>query len=386
MRKRADRGDREDKFAAFRKVRKAFGEFRPAREVLKRVSAVRTRFLQFDHATGVGGLPIERVSVVHGPSGQGKTAFTLGLEESFLQLGHLVYHVDAERTTPITWAEKLMGDLADHPCYFAARPETYEETVEAVRRFATTIGEQRAKGVISEDTSGLIVVDSIKKLIPKGLWDQLQKDVLKNGIDGAGGRAGQWKAALNSQWMDELVPLMDDARTAIVIIARETDDSEAGKWTKLAGDDYKVNGGKAIIYDSSMVLRVQRDKYVTAANEEGERAPVYGERHRVTIHKTKVSGQEEKKTLCYFHTSNGTFAPFGFDRARDVLDLGTRFGVVEQRGAWFSFEDQRLGQGMHNAVSALAGDVGRLAQVEAAVRARFESENPIQVTDDGEVM
>src|SRR5205814_10673608 len=69
-------------------------------------SAVPTRFIQFDHSTRVGGLPIERFMLMHGPSGLGKTEMAIGLEDSFLERDHFVFHVDSERTTPITWAEQ----------------------------------------------------------------------------------------------------------------------------------------------------------------------------------------------------------------------------------------------------------------------------------------
>src|SRR6267378_1560946 len=288
MRKRADRADREDKFASLRKVAKAFEEFKPAREVLKRVSAVPTCFVQFDHATKVGGVPIERIALLHGPSGEGKTAYTLGLVKSFLERGHLAFFIDAERTTPITWAENVMFELADHPFFFASRPESYEQTTEDVRRFCKLLVEQRAEGNLPEETSAIFIFDSIRKLVPKDLAKKIAADVDKHGLDGASGRGAQWKAAMNSQWMDELVPMLEEARAAFVIIARETDDGEASKWEKQAGTDYKVGGGKALYYDSSMVIRVSREKYILEKDE--PKAVVYGEKHRITIRKTKVSG------------------------------------------------------------------------------------------------
>lgn len=384
MRKRADRAEREDTFASLRKVAKAFEGFKPAREVLKRVSAVPTCFVQFDHATKVGGLPIERISLLHGPSGEGKTAYTLGLVKSFLQRGHLVFFIDAERTTPITWAEKVMAEHADHPFFFASRPESYEQTTEDVRKFCQQLIAQREAGNLPENTSALFICDSIRKLVPKDLAKKIAADVDKHGLDGASGRGAQWKAAMNSQWMDELVPMLEEARAAFVVIARETDDGEASKWEKLAGTDYKVGGGKALYYDSSMVIRVSRSKYILEKDE--PKATVFGEKHLITIRKTKVSGHEEKQTICYFHTSNGVFTPFGFDMARDLVDLGERFGVVERKGAWFNFGDVRLGQGMHNAVKKLTEDAEIMSAVDAAVRLRFDSENPIEVTEDGEVL
>jgi len=234
--------DRRSKLAA---VAERFKAFRPAHEALTRVRAVPTIFVQFDHATGVGGLPIERFTLLHGPSGHGKSAVALGFVRSFLERDHFALYVDAERTTPGTWVEELLGkDLAHHPGFFAKRPRTYEETVEEVRRFVTTLAEAREAGELPEDTSALVVVDSLRKLVPEGILKKISKD--DGGVDGMGGRAAQIKAAMNAAWLDELVPLLEDTGTAVVAIARESEDTNADVWAKRTGQDFKVGGGKAI--------------------------------------------------------------------------------------------------------------------------------------------
>lgn len=366
---------------------KAFGAFRPAAEVLRRVRAVPTRFVQFDHASKVGGLPIERFMLIHGPSGEGKTYFSLGLIDSFLAFDNPALLVDAERTSPITWPEKIMGRArAHHPLFFAERPSTYESTVSTVRRFLLTVKRQRDEGVLAPDSSAIVVVDSFRKLVPAGILDKIMKDAEKNGIDGMGGRAAQIKAAMNAQWMDELIPLLEETQCAFVAIARETDDGDADKWAKLAGTDYKVGGGKALYYDSSLVMRVEREGWVyESGGDESAKKRVFGERHRITIRKTKVAGQETKQTVARFFTSNGVLTPEGFDRARDVVELAVTFGVIEQKGAWFSAGGERLGQGLNNVVERLTNTPEQLAEVEVATRAAFATNAPPEHDEDGVV-
>lgn len=374
---------RAARLKALERVAKRFDGFRPAREVLRRVRAVPTIFPQLDHATGVGGLPIDRFTLLHGPSNEGKSSFALGLVRSFLARDHFALFVDAERTTPIDWVESLVGpELVDHPGFFGRRPNTYEETVEEVRKFVRTLAEAREDGSLPEDASAIVVVDSMRKLVPANLMKKLARD--DGGVDGAGGRAAQMKAAMNAAWLDELVPLLDETGTAMVAIARESEDPEADVWAKRAGRDYRVNGGRALIYDSSVVMRVVRAAWVTEG--EGPERKTYGERHRVTIRKTKVAGKEEREVVCYFHSSNGVHIPAGFDRARDVIDLGLRLGVLEKRGASISFDGERIGAGEHRAVKALAEDPEWLGRVERAVRAEFEKAPPLEVTGDGEVV
>lgn len=395
-----ERPRRSERVRGIARVADAFRDFRPAAEVLKRVRAVPTRFIQFDHATRVKGLPIERFGLIHGPSGEGKTYFSLGVIASFLERGHFAYLIDAERTTPITWVQSIMGELAHHEGFFALRPKSYEETVESVRKFLITVKRQREEGNVDPDTSAIIICDSIRKLVPEGLLKKLFGEVYEGandrrrrqlergkGIDGVGGRAAQIKAAMNAQWLDELTPLLEETSTGFLAIARESEDPDADAQDRMLGRAYKVGGGKAIYYDSSIVVRIERASYVTdGGDDDGKNKKVFGERHRVTVRKTKVAGQEDRQTICYFHTSNGVLVPEGFDRARDVIELGVRFGVVEQKGAWFSFGERRLGQGVHNAVRALGENQDLLVEVETATREAFPRYEPVEVTDDGEVV
>lgn len=389
MRKRADRSERQGKMRDLFAVAEAFKGFKPAYEALKVVRAVPTRFVQVDHATGVKGLPIERFMLIHGPSGEGKTYFSLGLLDSFLMRDHFADLIDAERTTPITWPERVMRERARHPFFFADRPESYEKTVQHVRDFLHCVKEQRDQNRVDPDTSALVVCDSIRKLVPEKMWEKLMKSIKENGLDGAGGRAGQIKAAMNAQWMDELIPLLEETQTAFIAIARET---EAPSTSGFGGPQVKVGGGAAIYYDASMVFRVERVGYVTEKAgkdlKDGEKANVFGERHRVTIRKTKVAGHEDRQTICYFHTSNGKWTPFGFDRARDVLELAERFKMVDVGGGgWLSLVDDgtKLGQGRHNVVKMLTAEPDRLERLESMVRERFDNEEATEVDADGVV-
>ena len=227
--------DELDQLAA---VGAKFEAWKPASQVLVKVRAVPTCFVQVDEATRVGGWPIQRITLVHGPSNEGKTAFCMGLGLSFLRRGHFFNHIDAERSTPEPWARELLGSYYDSPLFKALRPHTYEEAADAVRQACTVLAEARAKGKLPPNTSMLFVVDSLRKLTPKNLLAKIMKEAADaeptdkrkkpRGIDGAGGRAAQIKAAINSQWMDELVPLLEDADAGMVLVARETEDPDAG--------------------------------------------------------------------------------------------------------------------------------------------------------------
>lgn len=317
--------------AALASLTENSASFRPAREELRRVIAVPTIFPQVDHATRVGGWPTQRVGVVHGESGHGKTAFCNGVGLSFLKRGHLYALVDAEMTTPITWLEQMFGAYADDPAFIALRPKSYEQTVDAVRGIAENLTKLRHAKKVPAETSCLFVIDSIRKLVPEDIQERIRKmgaEGEKGSVDGFSGAAGRMRAALNAAWLDELVPLMYRTGCAIIFIARESEDPTATARDKQFGSDWKMTGGKSLEFDSSIIARIGRAGYLYNGTKD-EKGEMVGERHLVEIRKTKVAAKQDRVAKAYFHTSNGRESSVGFDVARDLLELGTRVGVVK---------------------------------------------------------
>jgi recombination protein RecA len=175
-----------------------------------------------------------------------------------------------------------------------------------------------------------------------------------------GGRAAQIKAALNAAWLDELIPLLGQTDCTMLCIARQTLDEDG---------QVKIGGGGALVYDSSMVVEVERDGFVTDGAEKD--AAVYGERHAVVVRKSKLAGREEKWPTAYYHSSNGRLVPAGFDRPRDLLDMAIEHGVADKGGGgWISLDGEKLGQGMNRVVQRLHAEPDLLARLEAAVLER----------------
>lgn len=371
-----------EKLKQLDKIADDFSMWRPAVDVLRAVRGVPTCFAQVDAITKIGAWPTERVCVVTGPSNEGKTAFVIGLMKSFLQRGHFAGFQDAERTTPAPWLHQLMGELATSPNFFAVRPNTFEDAAAAARQFCKTI-ERIRKERNDSQLSGIMVVDSIRKLTPKGLLDKLLKEAGDSddkpgrgrgrskgptGLDGAGGRGAQIKAAMNAQWLDELVPLAENANVSIVIITRELGDEED---TMFGKKPPTIAGGKALTYDSSLLVRVTRSKALYLS---GVEPPQYiGDQHEVTIRKTKIGTKDRQNPRAHFYTINGSLegSKPGFDFPRDIFELACSMNVVKAAGAWFSFGAKRLGQGSETAIKKLWLDQDLCREIEAACRAAF---------------
>lgn len=367
-------------------VVKNMGGARPAHEVVREIQVVPTIFPILDWRLGVGGLPVGRIVLVHGPSAEGKTPFGIGLGRSFLERDHFFDFVDAERATDKKWAKALLGDFYEHPGFTTpGMIGAYEDVRAHARRWADGIGNARAKGLIDEDTTGVMLVDSIGRLMPKTLWDELGKATKadedeakakkksriakpKKGIDGMGGRAGQIKAAFNAAWLGELVPLCADTRTTVVIIARETKEEGSSNGGFFADDIITVNGGRALLYDSSLWLRVV-DSPIYVGPEGAKQ--LVGFKHTVEIRRSKLGARREKIPEAAYFTSNGVAAPLGFDRYRDVLELGIELGAIEQKGSYYHLDGEVLGQGKEKVLEKLRAEPGMLELAEATCRQKF---------------
>lgn len=360
--------ERNPRWSALARTAAAFKDFRPAREVFKVIRAVPTRFVQFDHGTRVGGFPVERYTLVHGASNEGKSAFATGTAGSFLEKDHLVFHVDAERTMTSTWTDTLIGGLVDHPFYKAIRPDSYEETIAEVRNFLNIAIDLRAKKKVPPDTCALVLVDSTKKLIPKSLLEEiLSADAEEKDVTSGRDRRAQLQARMNAAWMDEMTILLDKAQAGMLAIAREFQDPDADQWAVKAKRNYKVGGGLSIFYEAALVVRCERAGWIEVGSGKDRR--VYGERIRALIRKTKVGGKEDRDIATYFHLSNGQLVPEGFDRPRDVLEMASRMGVVQREGAAYAYDGQWLcRQGENQTVAMLHKRPELVAEIEARVR------------------
>lgn len=361
-----------ERLAALAAVAGKFSKWKPGTEVLTSVKSQPTIFPGVDKATGIGGWPLQRVVVVHGPSSHGKTALMHGVGLSFLRAGSIYALIDAEHTTPKEWIQQLMGaEFASHPGFRALRPKTYEETSDAVRELLEGLATAKDKGELPSDTSALIVVDSIRKLLPQNLGKKLKaKGATVEGVDGMRGRAGQIRAKMNAEWLDELVPSLYHANASMTFISREyeaqTDPRDMPRQDAGIGMEFKVSGGKALVFEASLMCRVTRN-WVYEGSKENK--IVVGEKCTVRVEKTKVAGHEGKVTEGAFHISNGVRTPAGFDRARDVFELAVSEGAIQQTGAYYSDESGQRWHGSKAMIESMSKDPAYLLALEKKIRA-----------------
>ena len=311
------------------------------------------------------------------------TAFAHGVGLSFLEAMFFYGLVDAEFTTPVTWLRNLMGTFTDHPGFVAKRPTSYEETVDAVRELVEAVDAAKkptkedkkiVPPILGEETSALVVVDSIRKLVPANFLAKIAKEGAsgaKGSIDGYRGRGAMLKAKLNGEWLDELTPMLYRTGTALLIIGREVDKDGADEWDRRKEEDWKLTGGKALVFDSSLVARISRDDWL----KDGKDGPVIGERFKVRIWKTKIGGKDHGYVDAFFHTSNGVERAEGFWRSRDVIDLAEMYDVITHTGgSWFKWGTFKKWNGRAAIVRWLDAHPVDLARLEGECREQFKDD------------
>ena len=361
-----------------------FGErWAPASEVLEWIRAVRTRFLGFNRAARVGGIPIDRVTVVSGATHGGKTLYLLGLLYSFLEAGHIAAFIDAEGTTPQEFAAELMGDIKRMPRFIAPPGVlTFERAIDAVSDLVDGLAKHRAK---EPNLCGIVVVDSVTKLAPKGELDKVKK---KHAEELTKGHHGRGRASVIQSWLDNLTPRLRGSNLAVVLVAQERDlgIDEGGKRPAGVADGtdwlepgVKMKGGKSLEFDSSLLVRVTKSEPVLL-DPTDKRSAIVGWKHRVRIRKSKVAHMDGYFSESFFHVSNGAGdTPAGFDVARDALEVGTDVGVVKLDGAWYKWAPRSGGamkkwQGGRAALSYLSKHPDALAALASEVADAIDRE------------
>lgn len=333
------------------------GGWKRAEEALDRIESVSTIFPDFNRATRCGGLPINRMHTIHGPTHGGKTSFVFGLMKSFLVGDHVAAYVDAEHSTPQEFAEEMLGNLAGRDRFFGSRPKTYEETIDAVNDFLEMMAEARKS---SPETKSIVVIDSINKLTP----ERELNNVLKNGGEEVSkGHAGRYRAAVNQAWLNHLSPRLKPAGCAMVFIAQEREGSGDEPWAPDGG--VEIKGGQALSFDASFLIRVSKAMPMrdpALVTKEAPKGEIIGFQHRVRIYKSKVSHMDGAFSDCAFHFSNGKSTPAGFDTQRDALHVAKKLGIVQLNGSWLSWNKRRW-QGEMKAASWLAGEPAVLAEL-----------------------
>jgi len=289
------------------------------------MGVISTGSLSLDVALGIGGLPRGRVVEIYGPESSGKTTLALQVIAECQKLGGAAAFVDAEHALDPTYAEKLGVNIDD---LLVSQPDTGEQALEITDM------------LVRSSAVDVVVVDSVAALTPKA---ELEGD-MGDATVGA-------QARLMSQAMRKLTASISRSKCMVIFI-----NQIRMKIGVMFGSPETTTGGNALKFYSSVRLDIRR---IGAIKDRDE---VVGNTTRVKVVKNKVAPPFKQVEFDIMYGE-------GISKTGELIDLGVKAGVVEKSGSWFSYADQRIGQGRENAKQFLKDNPDVALQIEDKIRA-----------------
>jgi recombination protein RecA len=287
------------------------------------LAVVPTGSLSLDVALGVGGLPRGRIIEVYGPESSGKTTLALHAIAEIQRQGGTAAFVDAEHALDVTYARKL-GVRTDD--LLITQPDTGEQALEIADMLV------RSGGV------DLLVVDSVAALVPRAE------------IEGEMGDAHMGlQARLMSQALRKLTATINRSKTLVVFI-----NQLRMKIGVMFGNPETTTGGNALKFYASVRLDIRRIQAI----KDGEN--VIGNRTRVKVVKNKLAPPFKEVEFDILYGE-------GISKEGDLLDLAAQHNVIEKSGTWYTYKDERIGQGRENARNFLKQHPEMVAQARKEV-------------------
>jgi recombination protein RecA len=289
------------------------------------IESTSTGSLGLDIALGIGGLPKGRIVEIYGPESSGKTTLTLHVVAEEQKKGGVCAFVDAEHALDPLYARKLGVNLDE---LLISQPDTGEQALEIVDTLVRS-------GAVS-----LVVIDSVAALTPKA---ELEGD-MGDATVGA-------QARLMSQAMRKLTASISRSNCMVVFI-----NQIRMKIGVMFGSPETTTGGNALKFYSSVRLDIRRIGAIK------DREEVVGNQTRVKVVKNKVAPPFRQVEFDIMYGE-------GISKTGELIDLGVKAGVVEKSGSWYSYGDERIGQGRENAKSFLKSNPAVADEIEGKIRA-----------------
>ena len=293
-------------------------------DVSEDVQATSTGSLTLDLALGVGGLPRGRVVEIFGPESSGKTTLCLHAIAETQKAGGSAAFIDAEHALDVSYAKKL-GVRTDD--LLVAQPDTGEQALEI------------AETLVRSGAIDLVVVDSVAALVPRAE------------IEGEMGDSHMGlQARLMSQALRKLTGAISKSLTTVIFI-----NQIRMKIGVMFGNPETTTGGNALKFYSSVRLDIRRIESIKDGQE------VMGSRVRVKVVKNKTAPPFRQAEFDIMFAE-------GVSKVGELIDLGVEKKIVDKAGAWYSFREERLGQGREAAKAFLKENPETAAEIETKIR------------------
>lgn len=317
--------------AALAQIERQFGKGSVMRlgdsTVMKDIDVVSTGSLGLDIALGIGGLPKGRIIEIYGPESSGKTTLTLQVIAECQKMGGTAAFVDAEHALDPSYATKL-GVNVDN--LLVSQPDTGEQALEITDM------------LVRSAAVDVVVIDSVAALTPKA---EIEGDMGDTHVG--------LQARLMSQALRKLTANIKRSNTLVIFI-----NQIRMKIGVMFGNPETTTGGNALKFYASVRLDIRRVGSLKRGDE------VFGNETRVKVVKNKVAPPFKVTDFDILYNE-------GISRESEIINLGTQLGLIEKSGAWYSYKQEKIGQGKENVRLYLKENKDVAATLEALIRAEL---------------
>ena len=315
---------------AMKKIEKSYGKgsiMKMGEKVDTQVKTVPSGSLSLDVALGIGGYPRGRIIEVYGPESSGKTTVALHAIASVQANGGIAAFIDAEHALDPKYARALGVDIDE---LLLSQPDTGEQALEI------------ADALVSSGAVDMVVIDSVAALVPRAE------------IDGEMGDSHiGLQARLMSQALRKLSGSINKTKTIALFINQIRD-----KVGVMFGNPETTPGGRALKFYSSVRLEVRRGESIKSGQD------MTGNRTKIKIVKNKVAPPFKVAMVDIMYGE-------GISQVGEIVDMGSDADIITKAGAWYSYGDERIGQGRENAKQYLVDHPEMRAELEKKVRTAY---------------
>lgn len=316
---------------ALRKIEQQFGKgsiMKLGDESERRIASIPSGSLALDVALGVGGYPKGRVVEIYGPESSGKTTVALHAIAEAQKNGGNAAFIDAEHALDPNYARKLGVNIEE---LLLSQPDTGEQALEI------------AEALVRSGAVDIVVIDSVAALVPKA---EIEGEMGDSHVG--------LQARLMSQALRKLSGAINKSNTIAVFINQIRE-----KVGVMFGNPETTPGGRALKFYSSIRLEIRRAETLKQGND------MVGNKTRIKVVKNKVAPPFKEAMVDIMYGE-------GISKEGEILDIGSELDIITKSGAWYSYGDERLGQGRENAKVYLQENKDIYDEVNRAIRDHYE--------------
>jgi len=299
------------------------------------IPAISTGSLGLDIALGIGGIPRGRVTEIYGPESSGKTTLAMHCIAEAQKTGGIAAIIDAEHAFDKTYAEKLGIDTEN---LLISQPDNGEQALEITEH------------LIRSGAIDIIVIDSVAALVPRSELEGEMGDS-KMGL----------QARLMSQALRKLTGTINKTKCACIFINQLRE-----KIGVMFGNPETTTGGNALKFYSSVRLDIRRIGQIKESADN-----ILGNRTKVKVVKNKVAPPFK---VVEFDIMYGE----GISKVGEIIDIGVDLNIIQKSGSWFSYKENKLGQGRDSVKSLLLDNPELMDELDASIRAKLRGEEPTE--------